>query len=450
VSTTLIRGGIVVNADGRSRSEILIDGERVVALLPPGAGAADTVIDAVGMVVLPGLVDPHVHVRDPGLTHKEDFRTATMAAVSAGVTTVMVMPFDDPVASDVATLRDKRTYARNRVFADVAMQAAVGPANHHLIEAMGVEGVVSFELIMGADPANGLAVKSESDVLEILETAASARAIVGVSFSLVEYRTARLARMGRRDASAFQQSRSEAGEVIGLTIAASLALESGARIHVRQVSVPRCVEIIRYYQSRGADISFEVTPHNLVLTASDHDASPGPLKVVPPLRPVQDVEAMRDLLYGGELDMIGSDHAPHLLTEKDAGNADIWSAPGGLPGLETLLGSMLALVGPDRLELVALTCSHRPAQRFGLASKGRIAPGFDADLVVIDLGGQELATRTHFYTKAGYQPFRPEQLSGTARYTLLRGRIVADSGVVRDPPLGVIISPDWCCRARSQ
>lgn len=421
---------------------MLIEDERIVAVLPPGTATAgsDTIIDADGLAVLPGLVDAHVHVRDPGLTQKEDFESATRAAAAGGVTTIMVMPFDAPVASTAGRIAEKAQLASGRIAVDVALQGAIGTANLSELDGLAAAGVVTVELLLGVDPATTLTAVDAAGIRTILTAAGLADVVVGVScedFSLVEARIAELRAAGRSDAAAILESRRPSGEEAVVAMVAALTLETGASVHIRQVSLPWSLAVIEHYHAMGADLSFEVTPHNLVLTDRDAVAGGARRKVVPPLRPAADVKVLVELARAGRVPIVATDHAPHAPAEKAV--EDLWAAPGGLPGLESFLLAALAAFGGN-LALVAEACSRAPAVRFGLgASKGRIAPGFDADLVLVEVGGVESAGALARHTRAGYTPFEGVELPGSIVATMLRGTIIADRREVVGPPRGRVL-----------
>lgn len=441
---TLISGGVVVFSDNRRKADVLIEDGIIVEVGEVDAGSAETVIDAEGLHVLPGLVDAHVHVRDPGLTHKEDFASASAAAVTAGVTTMLVMPFDIPVVTDPATLEQKSATAQGRIHCDVGLQAAIGAGSEDRIGELVAAGAVSLELLLGVDPDSAPSVSTAAEIRSLLMRAAEHDALVGIScedLSLVNARTEELVRAGRRDMSAFIQSRDEAGEIIAVTMACALAAETGARIHLRQVSLPWSIEIIEHYVSEGASISYEITPHNLLLDAQWQSNRGPEFKVVPPLRSTERVHELQRRILDGAAAIIATDHAPHTRAEKARGIMDIWAAPGGLPGLETLLYSMLAWRGTEGLEWIASSCAQKPAERFGIgARKGRVAVGYDADLVLLDAQAQ-VESVSPLHTRAGYSVFAPDQLRGRITQTLLRGAVVAQDHRMEKASTGRVLTP---------
>lgn len=436
--TLIVSGGTVVTSSACLAADVLVEDGCIVAVSGHGRLTGDVVVDATDLLVLPGLVDAHVHVRDPGLTHKEDFASGTAAAVAGGVTTVMVMPYDDPLTDSGVHLKEKAAVAEGRVFADFALQAAVGSGNLDAVAELIAAGAVSLEVGL-ADMPERLAVASSAALRELLRRAADAGTVVGVyceDDSLVQGRIAELRANGRRDPAAFVEAKHEVGEVAAATLVAALAAETGARVHVRQVSTAGALRAVDWRRERGADLTVEVTPHHLTLTESDQITGGPDLKVSPPLRSRDDVEALRSALASGRIDMVATDHAPHAPEEKKAGADDIWAAPGGFPGLETFLGVMLQVTGGDATT-IARTCAEAPARRFGLGDrKGRIAPGFDGDLVLVDPAAAWSPEPGVLRTKARSTPFAGHRLPGRAVCTIVRGHVVVRDGVLVDEPIG--------------
>ncbi len=441
----LVRGGTVVTPRGRYRGDVLVEDGRITALGEPGAfGSADVVLDADGLFVLPGLVDAHVHVRDPGFTHKEDFGSATRAAAAGGVTTILVMPYDQPLASTAQSLTDNARGALGRAFVDFGLQGAVGPANMAAIPELVAAGAVSLEVQL-AEAAPLVGLPSAADLREILTLARASGAVVGVyceDESLRLSATRRLQAAGRRDPLAHIESKIPFGEELAALLACTLARDTGAELHLRQISTAAALDVARRARLDGARVSVEVTPHHLSLTAEDEVRGGPAMKVSPPLREPADAAALRAGVADGTVDIVATDHAPHAPEEKAAGEHDIWAAPGGFPGLETLLSALVALFGADAPEVIARVCADAPARRFGLGDrKGRIAPGFDADLVLLDLDATWEVIPKALHTRAASSPFAGRRLPGVVRSTLVAGCVVAQDRAIVGEPRGRWLRP---------
>jgi dihydroorotase len=452
VFDVLVRGAHVITAGRLARASVAVTGETIAGLLDPSLDVpAALVIDAHGLVVLPGLVDAHVHLREPGYAWKEGFETGTMAAAAGGVTTVMVMPTDNPPTLTPEDFEAKTRLATGAAHVDFALQAGVVGGRDRVEELAGL-GAVSFELFL-ADAPPSLLAGDGGEVLEIFRRIEAIGGVAGVTpgdDGIVRAATASLASEGPFDPRSFAWSRPPIGETLGVARACLLAAEAGVRVHLRQVSCRGAVDVLRAARARGGRVSAEVTPHNLLLT-EDELARQGPYaKVTPPLRAAADLECLWEALQDGTIDMIATDHAPHLPEEKDAGREDIRLAPGGLPGLQTLLPLMLDQVARGRWSLmdVARTCAEAPARRFGLyPRKGAVLPGSDADLVLVDTARRETIDNAAQLSRARITPFASWTVMGWPVLTMLRGRVVMREGKIEGPPRGRLVTP--CVRSQS-
>lgn len=440
---TIIRGADLVSSDGVEPKTIAIQDGCVAVLATPGEPLeARTEIDVTGKIILPGLVDAHVHLREPGFTHKEDFGSGTRAAAAGGVTTLMDMPTDDPWTATAAEFEQKLNLMDGRIHVDVALQAAVGPRHNH-IEALAELGAISFEIFL----AGGLAdfqVNDDRDFRALLQAIRGVGGIAGITAGDPEM-IARLAQQikasGRCDVAAFNAVRPPEVEVPGVERACAMAAETGTRIHFRQISCAASLEILKRF-AHVEGISSEVTPHNLLLT--DQDAARlGPFgAVIPPLRSEADCVALRNALKAGAIDIVATDHAPHLRVEKERGSDDIWQVAPGLPGVQTFGSVMLELAhrGALTLEDLVRVCAEQPARRFGLyPRKGALAIGSDADLVIVDQKATTEITDEDQLSKAGWTPFAGMQMSGAIERVMLRGQTICLDGKVTDAPVGAFL-----------
>lgn len=436
---TLISGAIVVNADGLNRSDVGIAGGKVVALVAPGDTAeAGTVIDASGCFLLPGLVDAHAHLRDPGLTHKEDFSSGTHAAALGGVTTVLDMPTDEPWTATHRQLADKMAIAEGRIHVDVGVQAVVS-RDLSLIPGLLDLAPVSFELFT-ADVPDGFLFATLDDVAEALKAFAGTDTLVGISPGDQSILAGSTVRERSGTIAAFLDSRPPLAEANGIARALVAAASAEARVHVRQINSELGVET--WSRLRGiADASVETTPQNLFFTASDYETQGGNLKASPPLRSPQDVDALRAALRAGLIDVVATDHAPHAPAEKAAPYAAFADIPGGMPGLQTLLPTMLRLVDQGLIALPDLVrmCSTNPAERFGLGRrKGRIGIGYDGDVLILDPRQCSTIANADQVSRAGYTPFEGWTVKARLANVLLRGREIVREGKLIGTALGTI------------
>ncbi|RVC35957.1 dihydroorotase family protein, partial [Mesorhizobium sp. M7A.F.Ca.CA.004.04.2.1] len=403
---TLIRGATIVNAEGFERRDVGITDGRIAALVQPGETAsARTVIDAAGAYLLPGLVDAHAHLREPGLTHKDDFSSGTHAAALGGVTTVLDMPTDEPWTATAEQLADKMAMTEARIHVDVGLQTVVS-RNLSLIPRVLDLAPVSFELFTADVPDDFLFATSDA-VAEALKAFAGSDTLIGISPGDQSILTGSTLRDRPGTIAAFQASRPPLAEANGIARALIAAASAETRIHVRQINSELGVET--WGRLRGmADASVETTPQNLFFTASDYEMQGANLKASPPLRSPHDVDALRAALSGGLIDIVATDHAPHAPIEKAASYAAFADIPGGMPGLQTLLQTMLKLVDEGLIALSDLVrlCARNPAERFGLGRrKGRIATGYDADILILDPRQSSTIANADQVSRAGYTPF---------------------------------------------
>jgi dihydroorotase len=439
----LLRGGTVINADGAVRVDVAIAGGRVAAMLAPGeSAAAKEEVDVTGCDLLPGLVDAHVHLRDPGLTHKEDFESGTRSAAAGGVTTLLDMPTDEPWTWNADQLRDKMRLAAGRLHADVGFQVVVRRDLAGL-EAMRELGPVSFELFT-ADVPEAFLHDTLDGMAEAMRTLAPLDALIGVSpgdESILAGETGRAA--GRAGGvEAFQASRPPLAEAAGIARAVLAASQTGARIHIRQTNSAMGITTWRRLRDM-ADASIETTPQCLLFSKESYDALGANLKASPPLREKEDLVVMREALRSGAIDIVATDHAPHSLAEKAATYANFADIPGGMPGVQTLLATMLHLVdaGDITLKDVVRMCSFNPAARFGLGNrKGAIRAGRDADILVLDSSRKTVVRNEDQLSRAGYTPFDGLEVPWRLTRVLLRGREVFGAGGVAEARTGSVVT----------
>ena len=381
----------LVTPQGVRRGGVLVDDSGRIAAVLEGNDqpSADTVIDAKGRLLFPGFIDAHVHMRDPGFTHKEDFGSGSTAAAIAGVTTVMCMPNTEPPADTPDGVRAMIAAGAGRSFVDFTVQAAVSRDNIGALGALWDCGVSSFEMLM-SDAPEAYRFDDGEALGAALTEIARIGAVVGIytgSQSMVDSAVDRAMADGRDGLRAFCETRAAAAEAAGIEQALDAARATGAAMVLRQVCTQRGFELVRNAKAEpgGAALAAEVTPHHLRLTLDDC-APLGPFaQMIPPLRSAADRDAAIAALRDGTVDFVGSDHAPHAPDEKQGETA--WTSACGTPGLDTITAAVLDLgcSGALPLERVAEVLCDRPAALFGLAGrKGALAPGADGDLVLVD------------------------------------------------------------------
>jgi dihydroorotase len=437
---TVITGGMVVNANDQGFADVAIRDGRVVALLAPGDTAmAQHFIDARGKQVLPGLVDAHVHLREPGLTQKEDFESGTRAAALGGVTTILDMPTDDPWTATAQQLSEKMASAVGRLNVDVGFQAVVSKRYDSLGDLLAL-APVSLELFT-ADVPSDFCFDTLDAVAEILHQLAGVGPVIGISPGEQSILVGSAWRNRGGDISAFLASRPPLAEAGGIARAVLAAAEANARVHVRQINSKLGVETWRQLRSM-ADVTIETTPQNLFFTSDDYKAAGANLKGSPPFRGHDDLGALRQAVSEGLITIMATDHAPHSQAEKLVAYESFSDIPGGMPGLQTLLSLMLELVAEKLIVLPDLVrmCSYNPAQRFGLGrSKGSIAVGCDADILVVDLNQSTVLSNAEQASRAAYTPFHGRRVSGKLTDVFLRGERIVKNQTLIAPRRGQVV-----------
>ncbi|MDR6634596.1 dihydroorotase [Phyllobacterium sp. 1468] len=438
---TLITGGTVVNAEGERKADIAIANGRIAALLSPGETAgARTHVDAAGKYLLPGLIDAHAHLREPGLTHKENFDSGTKAAALGGVTTVLDMPTDEPWTATGQQLRDKMELAKGRLNVDVGFQGVMSKDMNAVLEMLKLRPV-SLELFT-ADVPSAYLFDSVDSIQQILQKFGKENTVIGISPGDQSILSGSEARDRAGGIQAFLSSRPPLAEANGIARAVLAAAQSSARIHIRQINSLLGLGVWRRLKEM-ADATVETTPQNLFFTADDYEVLGANLKGSPPLRGRDDVQALRAALSEGLIDIVATDHAPHSAAEKATRYGTFAEIPGGMPGLQTLLPVMLKLVDERVIKLTDLVrmCALAPAQRFGLGrSKGAIATGYDADIVIIDRNRKFRITNAQQVSRAAYTPFDGWTVPSELTDVFLRGRAIVSQGSLVSEAQGQVIA----------
>ena len=424
----IVRGGEVVNHAGRGRADVGVRDGGIAAIGDLATAAAGETIDATGLHVLPGVIDTQVHFREPGLEHKEDLAAGGDAAVLGGVTAVFEMPNTNPTTSTVAALEDKLARAKGRMRCDHAFYAGATNDNvDALPELERVPGCCGVKVFMGASTGS-LLVADDAGVAAVLGAVNRRAAFHSEDEErMVERRG--LAREG--DWTSHPEVRDVETAVRSTTRLLRLAKAAGKRIHVLHVTT---AEELPLLAAARAFATVEVTPQHLTLAAPEaYESLKGKAQMNPPIREARHREALWEAVRSGLVDVIGSDHAPHGADEKAKPYP---ASPSGMPGVQTLVPILLDHVAAGRMTLerfVDLT-SHGAQRVFGLAGKGRLAEGYDADLTLVDLKATREITDDWIASKCGWTPFAGRTVTGWPRMTIIRGRVaMAEDALIGDP-----------------
>jgi dihydroorotase len=410
----IIRNGIIVTPDSIARGDILIIDETIARVANSIDEANAQIIDAGGYHILPGLIDAHVHLRDPGATHKEDFATGTRAALAGGVTTLLDMPNNPIPTTTRAALEAKRKIACEKAVCDFGFFIGATPENGSF--ELGDWGAIGVKLYMGATTGDLLVTDFDATFRHF--TAPHQLPIV------VHAEDHESLKFFASDSSRARPSakRPPLSASLAVSRAIALAEETGRPLHIAHLSTAREIELVKQAKSRGVNISCEVAPHHLFLSTDDESRLGAYGIVNPPLRASEDVRALWENL--AHVDLFATDHAPHTLEEKNSSKP-----PSGMPGLETMLPLLLNAVNEKRLSLQDLVrmSARNPARVFNLKAKGEIAEGSDADLVFVKLDAAYRLQKP-WQTKCNWSPFEGTRVRGKIVQVFLRGRRVMVNG----------------------
>jgi dihydroorotase len=425
----LLRGGTLVNQDGESLRDIGIQGDKIAAIGDLSGSSAGEVINAAGLHILPGVIDTQVHFREPGFEHKEDLESGSRGAVLGGVTAVFEMPNTNPLTIGEAQLSDKVRRAYHRMHCDFAFW--VGGTHENAKDVGELErlpGAAGIKVFMGASTGT-LLVEDDMGVAAILaHTKRRAAFHSEDEYRLNERKALRVA----GDPTSHPIWRDEVAALQSTQRLVRIAHEKHALIHVLHVSTAEEIDFLRDHKDIA---SVEVTTHHLTLDASDYTRIGTKLQMNPPVR---DLRHQKHIWFGveqGIADILGSDHAPHTLEEKAKPYPQ---SPSGMTGVQTLVPIMLDHVNAGRLTLARFVdmTSAGPARLFGIAGKGRVAVGFDADLTIVDLKRRATITDKWIASRSSWTPYDGKEVVGWPVGTFVRGKRVMWEGEITTPSTG--------------
>ena len=420
----ILRGGTVVNHDGAGRRDIGVTAGRIAEIGNLAAASAGEVIDCTGLHVLPGVIDSQVHFREPGLEHKEDLETGSRAAVLGGITAVFEMPNTNPLTTSESALADKVSRATGRMCCDFAFWVGGTRENADQVgELERLPAAAGIKVFMGSSTGD-LLVEDDTGVAAILSNTRRRAAFHSEDeFRLREREHLRVS----GDSSSHPVWRDETAALQCTERLVRIARQTRARIHVLHISTAEEIEFLQQHKDVA---TCEATPHHLTLTADDYATLGNLIQMNPPVRDARHRDGVWRGISQSIVDVLGSDHAPHTLEEKQKPYP---ASPSGMTGVQTLVPIMLDHVNAGRLTLerfVDLT-SHGPQRLFGIAGKGRIAAGYDADFTIVDMKRRETITNEQAGSKAGWTPYHGRQVAGWPVGTIIRGsRIMWDGDIV--------------------
>lgn len=426
---TILINADIVNHDGTGKRDIGIRDGRIAAIGSLSQASAGEVIDCTGLHILPGVVDSQVHFREPGLDHKEDLETGSKAAVLGGVTAVFEMPNTNPLTTSAEALADKVKRARKRMHCDFAFWVGGTRENiNDIPELEQLPGAAGIKVFMGSSTGD-LLVEDDAGVRSILEKTRRRAAF----HSEDEYRLKEREHLQvTGDPSSHPVWRDEIAALQCTQRLVKIARETGSLIHVLHVSTAEEIDFLADYKDVA---TCEATPHHLTLSSDDYAVLGNLIQMNPPVRDRRHRDGVWKGIAQGIIDVLGSDHAPHTLEEK----AKIYPAsPSGMTGVQTLVPIMLDHVNAGKLSLERFVdlSSHGPNRIYGMARKGRIAVGYDADLTIVDMKRIETITHEQAGSKAGWTPYHGKKVTGWPVGTFVRGIKVMWEAEIVNPHQG--------------
>ena len=428
-----IHNAIIVNEGRRFAGSVVVDGEVIREVLEgdmrPSVGC-DSEIDAHGCFLMPGVIDDHVHFRDPGLTYKADMATETAAAAAGGVTSFMDMPNCNPQTTTIEALEDKFASAATKCVVNYSFYFGATNTNADLLKELDKTRVCGVKLFMGASTGNMLVDRMEtlrrifSEAGMLIATHCEDQAIIRRNTELFKERYGE-----DPDISLHPLIRSEEACWESSSLAVRLARETGARLHVLHVSTERELDLFEDKPLSEKRITAEACVSHLMFCDEDYKTLGTRIKCNPSIKTRRDRDALRQALATDRIDVVATDHAPHLLSEKQGGAL---KAVSGMPMLQFSLVSMFELVreGVLTVEQVVQKMCHAPAELFRIRKRGYIRPGYQADLVIVNPDFEWHLTPACILSKCGWSPMENRLFHARVEKTLVNGTLVYSDGKV--------------------
>lgn len=445
----ILRSQRVVLPNGMRPAAIVVQDGRIAGIADHGVETQGAeVIDAGSLVVLPGLVDTHVHINDPGRADWEGFAHATRAAAAGGVTTLVDMPLNSvPATTTVEALDAKRRAAAGRCHVDVSFWGGVVPGNAASLEPLARAGVRGFKCFLSPSGVDEFAHVSEADLREALPTLAKLRLPLLAHAELPARLRDPDASQDPRSYGTWLESRPEEAEHAAIDLLISLSREYAAPIHIVHLASAGALPALRAARAEGLRVTAETCPHYLTFAAEDIGVGATALKCAPPIRASAHREQLWGALSDGVLDLVATDHSPAPPALKHLDDGNFVSAWGGIASLQLGLAAVWTGAAPRQIpvERVAWWMAGAPAVLAGLAaSKGAILPGRDADLVIWDPDAESEVDSAALHHRHAATPYAGMRLRGRVHTTVLRGEVIYRDGVVVGPPSGRLL-PDPKC-----
>ncbi len=439
-SSIIIRQPTVVLPNGElAIRDVEIRGGKIVEISPEISSPSPTEetsleIDGKGLTLLPGVIDPQVHFREPGLEHKEDLSTATMACAKGGVTSFLEMPNTRPLTTTQATLDDKLNRAAAKCLVNYGF--FIGATAENLPDLLTANPTCGIKIFMGSMHGN-LLVDTEEKLEPIFAKGKRLIAVHAENQARINQRRQEFA--GITDPAIHSTIQDNETALLATKMALKMSKKYQRRLHILHTSTGDEAELLR--EDKPSWVTAEVTPQHLLLNTSAYEKIGTFAQMNPPLKSERDNQILWQALLDGVIDFIATDHAPHTLEEKAKGYPN---TPSGMPGVETSLPLMLtqAMQGRCTVSQVVNWMSAAVAKGYKIPNKGAIAPGYDADLVLVDLQNYRPVLREELRTKCGWSPFEGWSLTGWPVVTIVGGQVVYNKGELNLEVRGQALSFD--------
>lgn len=414
---TLIRNATTALPSGVQKVDVLIEGSKILGIDPPAGAMCDETIDAEGLHLLPGIIDDHVHFRDPGLTHKEDLHTGSLACAAGGVTTFLEMPNTIPPTTTQEILNAKLDIAASKSVVNYGFYIAASTEN--LDELKKATRTPGIKIFIGSSTGNLLVDDQEALEAIFAETTLPITAHCEDE-ATVRANQARIEAAGYTGHQDHSKIRNHEAARIATARAVDLARRHKHRFHVVHVSTADEIEL---FADHGNLLTAEACPHHLFFNVGDYDRLGSKVQMNPAVKTKADNEGLFAALLDGRIQVVATDHAPHTLEEKDQPYP---KSPSGLPAVENSLPLMLDQVhqGNCSLEQVVSWMCDAPARIWDMVGKGKIEEGYDADLVLVDLNRVATVRNENQKTKCGWSPWDGTELTGWPVRTIVMGQTV--------------------------
>ena len=429
----MIVDSVLTNAKAYQKGQIIDcciaieEGKIAKIAKEPNMPHADTKIDLHNLLVLPGLIDEHVHLRDEGRSYKEDFASGTAAAAAGGFTTVLDMPNNEPVTMSEKSLQNRMLLASRRILVNVGFYSEF-PSNLSEMKKIVEIGAIGFKFFMG-NQVGGLNLDDDREIEEALKEISKLKVPLAVHAedrSMLIANETKLKQSKKNSLVEFLSAHTEAVELSAIQRLLRISEGTDAHLHFCHITSKEGLEAIMGAKKSGSKVTCEVTPNHLLLTSDDARRIGSIAIMAPPLRDKTHRDALWNGLESGAIDTIGSDHAPHTLEEKMASN--VWELKVGVPGLEVTLPLIMTLVRQKRLTIdqVVRLFVEKPAEIYGLTDRGRIEQGKTADLTIVDYKYNFKIDASKFKSKAKFSPYNGWEVYGKATKTIVNGQLVFD------------------------